>query len=193
MSATGDGTAAAVVRINRMTRTIRRLLSESINPISSSSSSSSTLFIRHSSIDEQLEYDAVDLLAAAACGKKEYVSSEWEWDPVVAFASQMNSSIVDKKIAEKIKKCPNEEGQNMDLYIPRKCSATNRLITSKDHASVQINIGHLDERGIYTGNFSTFALCGFVRAQGDADGALDRLWQKKKVEVRQQERVEKDL
>ncbi|XVE74503.1 hypothetical protein DITRI_Ditri12bG0022300 [Diplodiscus trichospermus] len=33
----------------------------------------------------------------------------------------------------------------MDLYIPRKCSATNRLITSKDHASVQINIGHLDE------------------------------------------------
>ncbi|XP_010259621.1 PREDICTED: 40S ribosomal protein S21-2-like isoform X2 [Nelumbo nucifera] len=59
----------------------------------------------------------------------------------------------------------NEEGQNMDLYIPRKCSATNRLITSKDHASVQINIGHLDENGIYTGHFTTFALCGFVRAQ----------------------------
>ncbi|KAF5941857.1 hypothetical protein HYC85_019500 [Camellia sinensis] len=35
----------------------------------------------------------------------------------------------------------NEEGQNMDLYIPRKCSATNRLITAKDHASVQINVG----------------------------------------------------
>ncbi|XP_043694686.1 40S ribosomal protein S21-like [Telopea speciosissima] len=80
----------------------------------------------------------------------------------------------------------NEEGQNMDLYIPRKCSATNRLITSKDHASVQINIGHVDENGLYTGHFTTFALCGFVRAQGDADGALDRLWQKKKVEVRQQ-------
>ena len=44
-------------------------------------------------------------------------------------------------------------------------SATNRLITSKDHASVQINIGHLDENGIYTGQFSTFALCGFIRAQ----------------------------
>ncbi|KAK6161138.1 hypothetical protein DH2020_004519 [Rehmannia glutinosa] len=94
----------------------------------------------------------------------------------------------------------------MDLYIPRKCSATNRLITSKDHASVQINVGHLDERGVYTGGFSTFALCGFIRAQasvwgesvplkdlhlqmesllkGDADSALDRLWQKKKVEAR---------
>lgn len=59
----------------------------------------------------------------------------------------------------------NEEGENMDLYIPRKCSATNRLITAKDHASVQINLGHLDERGIYTGNFSTFALSGYIRAQ----------------------------
>ncbi|XP_022973757.1 40S ribosomal protein S21-2-like [Cucurbita maxima] len=80
----------------------------------------------------------------------------------------------------------NEEGKITELYIPRKCSATNRLITSKDHASVQINIGHLDDNGIYTGQFSTFALCGFIRAQGDADSALDRLWHKKKVEVHQQ-------
>ncbi|KHN14626.1 40S ribosomal protein S21 [Glycine soja] len=90
----------------------------------------------------------------------------------------------------------NEEGQITELYIPRKCSATNRLITAKDHASVQINIGHVDENGVYNGHFSTFALCGFIRAQvpvsawklllGDADSALDRLWQKKKVEVKQQ-------
>ncbi|BFG34340.1 40S ribosomal protein S21-2 [Prunus yedoensis var. nudiflora] len=79
----------------------------------------------------------------------------------------------------------NEEGVITELYIPRKCSATNRLITSKDHASVQINVGHLDENGIYTGQFSTFALCGYVRAQGDADSGLDRLWQKKKTEVKQ--------
>ena len=44
-------------------------------------------------------------------------------------------------------------------------SATNRLITAKDHASVQINIGHLDESGVYTGQFTTFALSGFIRAQ----------------------------
>ncbi|XP_031102555.1 40S ribosomal protein S21 [Ipomoea triloba] len=79
----------------------------------------------------------------------------------------------------------NEEGQNMDLYIPRKCSATNRLITSKDHASVQINVGHLNEHGVYDGKYTTFALCGFVRAQGDADSALDRLWQKKKAQIHQ--------
>ncbi|KAF2551287.1 hypothetical protein F2Q68_00036354 [Brassica cretica] len=50
----------------------------------------------------------------------------------------------------------NEEGQG---------NATNRLITSKDHASVQLNIGHLDADGIYTGQFTTLALRGFVRAQ----------------------------
>ncbi|URD72938.1 40S ribosomal protein S4 [Musa troglodytarum] len=78
----------------------------------------------------------------------------------------------------------NEAGEMTDLYIPRKCSATNRLITAKDHASVQINIGHLDESGVNTGQFTTFALSGFIRAQGDADSSLDRLWQKKKAEAR---------
>uniref|UniRef100_A0A0E0D0D2 Small ribosomal subunit protein eS21 n=1 Tax=Oryza meridionalis TaxID=40149 RepID=A0A0E0D0D2_9ORYZ len=80
----------------------------------------------------------------------------------------------------------NEEGQMVDLYVPRKCSATNRIITAKDHASVQINIGHVDENGLYDGRFTTFALSGFIRAQGDADSALDRLWQKRKAEVKQQ-------
>ncbi|URE03494.1 40S ribosomal protein S4 [Musa troglodytarum] len=87
---------------------------------------------------------------------------------------------------ESTDKMQNEAGEMTDLYIPRKCSATNRLITAKDHASVQINIGHLDESGVYAGQFTTFALSGFIRAQGDADGALDRLWQKKKAEVKQQ-------
>ncbi|XP_042460286.1 40S ribosomal protein S21-like [Zingiber officinale] len=59
----------------------------------------------------------------------------------------------------------NVAGEMMNLYIPRKCSATNRLITAKDHASVQINIGHLDDNGVYTGQYTTFALSGFIRAQ----------------------------
>ncbi|KAK4768892.1 hypothetical protein SAY86_027042 [Trapa natans] len=75
-------------------------------------------------------------------------------------------SVSDSSAAHKeLVKMQNEEGQNMDLYIPRKCSATNRLITSKDHASVQINIGHLGPDGVYTNQFTTFALCGFIRAQ----------------------------
>ncbi|XP_042972065.1 40S ribosomal protein S21-2-like [Carya illinoinensis] len=69
----------------------------------------------------------------------------------------------------------NEEGLITELYIPRKCSTTNKLITSMDHASVQINVGHLDENGMYNDHFSTFVLYGFVRARGDVDSELDRL------------------
>ncbi|PRP89405.1 40S ribosomal protein S21 [Planoprotostelium fungivorum] len=69
----------------------------------------------------------------------------------------------------------NEEGEKIDLYIPRKCSATNRLITAKDHASVQINVGHVDQNGVYTGEFTAFALCGFVRVKGASDDSLNRL------------------
>ncbi|PRW60607.1 40S ribosomal S21-2 [Chlorella sorokiniana] len=85
----------------------------------------------------------------------------------------------------------NDEGEIVDLYIPRKCSWTNKLITAKDHGSVQINIGHLDEinighldeSGVYTNSFSTFALCGQVRVKGEADSALDHLWTKKRSEI----------
>jgi small subunit ribosomal protein S21e len=63
------------------------------------------------------------------------------------------------------------------------CSAwTNKLITAKDHASVQVNIGHLNEEGVYTNTFTTFALAGKVRAQGEGDSALDVMWRKKTAE-----------
>jgi len=77
----------------------------------------------------------------------------------------------------------NDEGQMVDLYIPRKCAWTNKLITAKDHASIQINIGHLNEEGVYNGQFSTFALTGKVRAMGESDAALDLLWKKKQTET----------
>ena len=45
------------------------------------------------------------------------------------------------------------------------CSAwTNKLITAKDHAAVQLNIGHLSEEGMYNGQTTTFAFSGSVRA-----------------------------
>lgn len=45
------------------------------------------------------------------------------------------------------------------------CSSwTNKLITAKDHGSIQMNIGHLDESGVYDGTQTTFALKGGVRA-----------------------------
>ena len=63
-------------------------------------------------------------------------------------------------------------------YVPRKCSATNRIIKAKDHASVQISIGKVDENGRYTGENQVYALCGFVRAMGECDDSLNRLAQR---------------
>jgi small subunit ribosomal protein S21e len=89
-----------------------------------------------------------------------------------------------------------DQGKVVDLYVPRKwyflhnlnsqdyvelilylnSAATNRLITAKDHASVQINIGHVDENGhIIPGQQTTYAICGFVRTRSESDDSLNRL------------------
>lgn len=63
-------------------------------------------------------------------------------------------------------------------YVPRKCSATNRIIKAKDHASVQLSVAKVDENGRATGENQVYALCGFVRAMGESDDAMNRLTQK---------------
>ncbi|KAF8163249.1 ribosomal protein S21e [Crassisporium funariophilum] len=69
----------------------------------------------------------------------------------------------------------NDSGVLVDLYVPRKCSATNRLITSKDHASVQISVVDVDANGRALNTTTTFALCGQVRSQGEGDDSVNRL------------------
>ncbi|GAB5034136.1 40s ribosomal protein s21 [Nannochloropsis oceanica] len=78
----------------------------------------------------------------------------------------------------------NEAGQNVDLYIPRKCSWTNRVVHSKDHAAVQINVANVDANGVYTqGDFKTLALAGYIRAKGEADSAFTELAKKADSEM----------
>merc|ERR1711976_809422 len=78
-----------------------------------------------------------------------------------------------KKHFNQLIKMENDEGKNVELYVPRKCCATNQLITAKDHASVQINVGHIDENGVYTGEFTPVAFAGYVRAKSEADQAMN--------------------
>ena len=70
----------------------------------------------------------------------------------------------------------NDKHEIVDLYIPRKCSATNSLITAFDHASVQIEIADVDEMGKINGKKKTLALAGFMRQRGEADACLNRLF-----------------
>lgn len=69
----------------------------------------------------------------------------------------------------------NDDGAMVDLYYPRKCSATNRLIGPKDKASVQINIVDVDDQGRATQTAQTFILSGKLRARGHSDASLNRL------------------
>ena len=77
----------------------------------------------------------------------------------------------------------NSEGNYVDLYIPRKCEATHRLIDCKDTASVQITLNtdglnvELDKE---KKNFAV-VLSGFVRSKGNSDAALNKILYDKKI------------
>ncbi|KAH7556391.1 hypothetical protein BM1_05825 [Bipolaris maydis] len=78
----------------------------------------------------------------------------------------------------------NERGELVDrkshpfLVWQLAVSATGRIIRAKDHASVQLSIGKVDENGRYTGDNQVYAISGFVRAMGESDDSLNRLTQK---------------
>ncbi|GFU05796.1 40S ribosomal protein S21 [Nephila pilipes] len=73
----------------------------------------------------------------------------------------------------------NDTGEFIDLYIPRKCSASNRIIHAKDHASIQINIAEVDETtGRYNGSMKSYAICGDIRRMGESDDCIARLAKK---------------
>ena len=78
----------------------------------------------------------------------------------------------------------NEAGENVDLYVPRKCSWTNRLVRAKDHSSVQINVASVDPvTGLATGDFTPYCLAGYIRFKSEGDMALTALVQKKDTEM----------
>ncbi|TPP39858.1 Ribosomal protein S21e family protein [Leishmania donovani] len=64
----------------------------------------------------------------------------------------------------------NEEGENVDLYIPRKCHATNTLIEAHDHAAVQISIANVGPNGVINGTTTTLCIAGYLRSQGERVG-----------------------
>ena len=58
----------------------------------------------------------------------------------------------------------NDASELVDLYVPRKCSASNRIIGTKDHTSIQMNVAEVDKvTGRLNGQFKTYAICGAIR------------------------------
>ena len=65
----------------------------------------------------------------------------------------------------------------VEKIVPRKCSATNRVIPPSDHASVQITVPGVDENGVLIGDklVATYILSGEVRKRGESDVSVNRL------------------
>ncbi|XP_018336372.1 40S ribosomal protein S21 [Agrilus planipennis] len=73
----------------------------------------------------------------------------------------------------------NDAKEFVDLYCPRKCSASNRIIHAKDHASIQISFADVDPAtGRMTETTRSYALCGAIRRMGESDDCLVRLTKK---------------
>ncbi|MBZ3888780.1 40S ribosomal protein S21 [Sciurus carolinensis] len=70
----------------------------------------------------------------------------------------------------------NDAGEFVDLYVPRKCSASNRIIGAKDHASIQMNVAEVDKvTRRFNRQFKTYAICGAIRRIGESDDSILRL------------------
>uniref|UniRef100_F7IGQ1 40S ribosomal protein S21 n=1 Tax=Callithrix jacchus TaxID=9483 RepID=F7IGQ1_CALJA len=70
----------------------------------------------------------------------------------------------------------NDAGEFVDLYVPRKCSASNRIIGAKDHASIQMNVAEVDKvTGRFNGQFKTYAICGAIRRMVSVSGSAHHL------------------
>jgi small subunit ribosomal protein S21e len=55
-------------------------------------------------------------------------------------------------------------------------SASNRIINARDHASIQLNFCDVDPvRGVMTGKYTTYAICGSIRQMGESDDSMNYL------------------
>ncbi|CAI9174431.1 unnamed protein product [Rangifer tarandus platyrhynchus] len=70
----------------------------------------------------------------------------------------------------------NDAGEFVDVYVQRKCSASNRIIGAKDHTSIQMNMAEADKvTGRFNGQFKTYTICGAIRRMSESDDSIFRL------------------
>lgn len=79
-----------------------------------------------------------------------------------------------------MKGCTNDKGEQTELYLPRKCDYTDRILNSKDKSSVQLVICELDASGVidYT-KPHIIPISGTVRQKGHGDAAIETVLREK--------------
>ena len=82
----------------------------------------------------------------------------------------------------KMKGCINDRHVLTDIYLPRKCDYTDKMITAKDKSSIQLSICDVNDDGtINMSSNKIVTLCGFVRSTGQSDIALEKVMKEKKI------------
>merc|ERR1711935_1207295 len=71
----------------------------------------------------------------------------------------------------------NNAGEDVDLYVPRKCSATSKVLNPRDRSSVQLNFPKVDASGrIINDEYDTMlAISGYVRNKGKSDLEIEKI------------------
>jgi small subunit ribosomal protein S21e len=79
-----------------------------------------------------------------------------------------------------MKGCINQDSKMSDLYLPRKCDYTDRLITPKDRSSIQLTVCDVNDDGtINLGKSDIITICGFIRSVGESDTAIEKVLKEK--------------
>merc|ERR1711951_41750 len=71
----------------------------------------------------------------------------------------------------------NNRGQNIEKYMPRKCSATSRILGPDDRSSVQITIPSVNPQGqvVAGSNETIVAISGYIRTKGRSDWEIEKI------------------
>ena len=74
----------------------------------------------------------------------------------------------------------NDQGEFVDMYVPRKCSSSSRIIHAKDHAAIQLDLVDVDPTTgrLIPGKSTRYAICGELRRMGESDDCILRLAQR---------------
>ncbi|KAG6376375.1 ribosomal protein S21e-domain-containing protein [Boletus reticuloceps] len=126
-------------------------------------------FGRPSIFDHLPWISALDMPSPINCDIADLSQLPLNEDPVT-FADTMPASGPVRRRKSFLRSNPLGSGQeDTTIYV------ADRLITSKDHASVQINVADVDASGRASSTYTSFALCGPVRSQGESDDSINRL------------------
>merc|ERR1712224_879130 len=71
----------------------------------------------------------------------------------------------------------NVNGDDVDLYVPRKCSATSRILHPRDRSSIQLNIPKVDANGrVIPDEFEeSIAISGYIRNKARSDLEIEKI------------------